>query len=194
MPHFQDALKVLQCLKGTLGKGLFFGANSQLHLKAYTNSDWASCPDIRKYDLGYCVFLGDLLISWRTNICQQFPDLQSKLSIEQWLLPLEKLCGCWHYSKDLTISHPRVVSLYYDSQAALHIAANPVFYERTKQIELDWHLVREKIQAKLIKTFHVPTKHQLAYLFTMPLSSYQFTSLLNRIGILNIFAPSWGGV
>lgn len=38
-----------------------------LTLSAYWDADWASCMDSRHSLIGFCVFLGPALVSWKTN-------------------------------------------------------------------------------------------------------------------------------
>ncbi|XP_060182800.1 uncharacterized mitochondrial protein AtMg00810-like [Lycium barbarum] len=65
MEVYMNSLKrIVRYIKGTLDHGLHLYPSKPTTLISYTDADWGGCPDTRRSTSGYCVFLGDNLISW----------------------------------------------------------------------------------------------------------------------------------
>jgi len=91
--------------------------------------------------------------------------------------------------KDLRVTNLKPVDLKCDNQAAMYIATNPVYHEQTKHIDVDCHFVRDKIKDGMIQTSYVPSKSQLADLFTKVLPLEQHQKLLVKLGVSHLFQP-----
>ncbi|XP_022024909.1 uncharacterized mitochondrial protein AtMg00810-like [Helianthus annuus] len=61
--HWLALKRIIRYIKGTVSFGLTLGPTGSKSLVAYTDADWAGCPDTRRSTSGYCVYYGDNLIS-----------------------------------------------------------------------------------------------------------------------------------
>lgn len=191
-PHLHAVHHLLQYLKSAPGQGLFFPASNQLDLTAYADADWGSCLDTRRSTTGFSVFRGNSLLSWKSK---KQPTV-SKSSTEAEYCTLSSVASelVW-LTRLLTHSEIQISStmVFCDNQSAIHLASNPAPHERSKHIDIDYHFIRELVQSKLIKLIHVKSQHQIADLFTKALPYPQFSSLIPKLGIHNIYSPPLRG-
>lgn len=149
--------------------------------------DWAKCVNSRRSITGYCLFLGDNLISWkskkqstvsRSSTESEYRALATVTCEVLWLLKL---------MQDLGLKYKVPVSIFCDNQSAILLSLNPVLHERTKHIEIDVHLVRDKVSEGVVKVVKVDSSEQIADILTKPLGVTQHNVLSEKLCLYNAF-------
>lgn len=104
--------------------------------QAYCDGDWAKCPNTRKSTTVFCILLGKSTIAWKSK--KQIVVARSTAEAKYMSLATticEVIC-VKELLKELGIKHLGSAPIFYDNQAALTIAANPINHEKTKHIGL----------------------------------------------------------
>nr|XP_020182642.1 uncharacterized mitochondrial protein AtMg00810-like [Aegilops tauschii subsp. strangulata] len=144
--HWALVKRILRYIRGTAAMGLTLTASSATDLVAYSDADWAGCPDTRRSTSRYCVYLVPSLISWsskrqptvsRSSVEAEYRDVANAIAECSWLRQL---------LQELMCEVPEATIVYCDNASAVYLSANPVHHRRTKHIELDIHFVREQIK------------------------------------------------
>ena len=98
-----------------------------------------------------------------------------------------------HLLQELRFENDEHMKLICDNHTALHITSNPIFHERTKNIKVDCHFIREKIASRCMATNFVNSNDQLTDIFTKSLKGPRIKYICNKIDAYDIYAPNLRG-
>ncbi|GJX99352.1 ribonuclease H-like domain-containing protein [Tanacetum coccineum] len=151
----------------------------------YLSGYWAGCLSTRMSTSGYCVFLGDNLLSWsakqqhtlsRSSAEAEYRGVANVVAETAWLRNLPR---------ELHSPLSTVTLVYCDNVSVVYMSANVVQHQRTKHIEIDIHFVHDMVTAGQVSVLHIPSRYQYADIFTIRLPIALFeefrSSLIQQI-------------
>ena len=165
MMHWEVAMRVLRYLKRTHDFKLWF-VPSKIALHAYSDADYAGCPDTRRSRTGYIVKVGHTAVAWRskrqdsvaTSSCES--EYIAMCSCAKMIVWMRRLLN----DMNVTIDGPTI--MYTDNESANKITRNPIMHDRTKHIDVQYHYTRELFENNVIVPQHVSTVDEEADILT----------------------------
>ncbi|GKE66444.1 ribonuclease H-like domain-containing protein, partial [Tanacetum coccineum] len=182
-PHFTALKRILRYVRSTLDYGLQLHVSFTAQLTAYTDADWAGCPVTRRSTSGYCVFLGDNLLSWfakrhvtlsRSSAEAEYRGIANVVVKTVWIRNLLRELHTYLFTATL---------VYCDNVGAVYMSVNLVQHQRTKHIEIDIHFVRDFVASGQVRVLYVPSRFQYADIFTKGLPTALFLEFQSSLNV-----------
>ena len=181
---------ILRYIKGTLGQGVLYKNRGHTQIVGYCDADWVSSPADRRSTSRYCVFIRDNLISWKSKKHDIVVRSSAEVEYRAMVLATCELIWLKQFFHELRFEKDGQMTLVCDNLATLHIASNPVFHERTKHIEADYHFIRNKIASGCMTTSFVNLSDQLTNIFIKSFQGPRIQFICNKLGAYNLYAPA----
>ncbi|GJX30762.1 ribonuclease H-like domain-containing protein [Tanacetum coccineum] len=191
-PHFAALKRILRNVQGTMDFGLPLYASATTSLVGYTDADWAGCPSTRRSTLGYCVFLGDNLLSWSAKRQHTLSRFSAEAEYRGVANVVAETAWLRNLLRELHSPLSTATLVYCDNVSAVYMSANPVQHQRTKHIEIDIHFVCDMVTAGQVRVLHVLSRYQYANIFTKGLPSTLFEEFRSSLSVRPSPAPTAG--
>ncbi|KAH9726803.1 hypothetical protein KPL70_008430 [Citrus sinensis] len=188
--HMDAVYRILRYLKCAPGKGLLFSKNNVSNIEGYTDSDWAGDQTTRRSTSGYFTFVEGNLVTWRSKKQKVVARSSAEAEFRGMAQGVCEMLWIKNILKDLGIDYAKPMNLKCDSKAAIEIAQNPVQHDRTKHVEVDRHFIKEKLDEKTIQFPFVQSGDQLADILTKVVSGRVFHDIIDKLGMIDIYAPT----
>ena len=182
-PHFNALKRILRYVRGTLDYGLQLFSSSTSSLVAYSDADWAGFPTTRRSTSGYCVFLGNNLLSWSSKRQPTLSRSSAEAEYRGVANAVAEACWLRNLLRELHTPISSATLVYCDNVSAVYLSSNPVQHQHTKHIEIDIHFVRDLVVAGQVKVLHVPSRYQYADIFTKGLPSALFQEFRSSLSV-----------
>ena len=106
---------------------------------------------------GFNVYLGNSMISWKSKKQGTISKSSCEVEYRAMTTVICEIQLLVYLLQDLKVPFEQPSLLYCDNDSTRYIARNPVIHERTIHIEIDCHIVREKLKKGLIHLLPIST-------------------------------------
>lgn len=152
-------------------------------LIGYSDADWARCIETRRSTYGYFIFFGGNLVSWSAKKQPTVSRSSCESEYRAMANTAAELIWITHLLRDLNALPSERPTLLCDNLSAIFLSQNPVAHKRAKHIDIDHHFIRELILAGKLHTKFVPTRLQVADIFTKPLPRLLFERFRDQLHV-----------
>ncbi|GKC73130.1 ribonuclease H-like domain-containing protein [Tanacetum coccineum] len=130
------------------------------------DADWVGYPNTRRSTFGYCVFLGNNLLSLSSKHQPTLSHSSAEAEYRGVANVVAKTCWLRNLLRKLHTPLSSAMLVYCDNVGAVYLSCNLVQHQRTKHIEIDIHFVQDLVAASQVCVLHMPSRYQYADIFT----------------------------
>eukprot|EP00253_Pinus_taeda_P032690 PITA_32690 len=154
-------------------------------LQGFMDADWAGSPLDWKRTSGGIFNLGSVVFYWYSR--KQRSVALSSVEAE-YMAASEVACeATWIWKIIVGLFDHRMdpTVIYCDNQSCIKLFENPVFHDRSKHIDIQYHHLRDCVARRIMLLQYILTEEQDADTLTKALSKCKFEFHRYRIGVVD---------
>ena len=184
--HWTAVKRVFRYLRGTSNYGLCYqgrpGLERMLDIRGFVDADWAGDLDQRRSTSGYVFSLFGGAVSWMSKrqsvvaLSTTEAEYIAATHASKEAVWLQRLCSSMGLVQ-------QAIRIDCDSQSAIFLAKNPAYHSKTKHIDVQYHFVRDMVEAKRVLLVKVDTLKNVADALTKSVSTQKLSWCRETMGV-----------